>query len=278
MGVATLMRGESNALRPRNPLVHRVHRWLFERVDGFLVIGRANRALYESHGISPARLFDAPYFVDNDRFARDASRWRESRDQLRATLGVPFGATCVLFAGKFERKKHPEHLVEALGGLRRRRPDLKAHGLFVGAGVLADELRARASREGLSTTFAGFMNQTEMPKAYAAADALVLASDYGETWGLVVNEAMACGVPALVSDHAGCGPDLVEAGVTGAQYPFGNIDAMIDVLERWVERPDETREMGRAAAQRVRRLYTVDQSVAGIIEAARAVAQRGEAN
>jgi len=271
MGVATLMRGESNGLRPRNPFVQRLHRWLFEHVDGFLVIGRANRALYERHGIAPERLFDAPYFVDNDRFASDAARWRESRDELRAKLGIPPGATCFLFAGKFERKKHPEHLVAALAGLGRRRPDLKAHGLFVGAGALAAELRARASREGVSATFAGFMNQTEMPKAYAAADALVLASDYGETWGLVVNEAMACGLPALVSDRAGCGPDLIEAGVTGSRYPFGDVDAMVEVLQQWVERPEQAQQMGLAAAQRVRSGYTVAQSVAGVMEAVRAV-------
>jgi glycosyltransferase involved in cell wall biosynthesis len=276
MGVATLMRGESNALRPRNPLVHRLHRWMFERVDGFLVIGRANRALYEGHGIAAERLFDAPYFVDNDRFAGEAFRWRESRDELRATLGIPPGAACFLFVGKFERKKHPEHVVAALGALRRRRPDLKAHALFVGAGALAAEVRALASREGISATFAGFMNQTEMPKAYVAADALVLASDYGETWGLVVNEAMACGLPAVVSDRVGCGPDLIEAGVTGSSYPFGNVDAMVEVLQQWVDKPDQTRRMGRAAAERVRCRYTVGQSVAGVIEAVTAVMQRNE--
>ena len=53
-------------------------------------------------------------------------------------------------------------------------------------------------------TFAGFRNQSELPRYLAAADVLVLPSDAGETWGLVVNEAMACGLPAIVSRAAGC--------------------------------------------------------------------------
>ena len=83
----------------------------------------------------------------------------------------------------------------------------------------------------LPVSFAGFLNQGEIPAAYAACDALVLPSDYGETWGLVVNEAMACGVPAVVSDAVGCGPDLVEEGQTGMIFPLGDIPALARAIE-----------------------------------------------
>jgi glycosyltransferase involved in cell wall biosynthesis len=274
MGIPVLMRGESHALKPRHPIVHWLHAWLFRQVDGFLVIGRANRALYERHAIPQDRLFDAPYFVDNDLFAREATRWRKSRDELRASFGIPFGAVCFLYAGKFETNKHPEHLIAALGRVQRKRPELLLHGLFVGSGDLGAELHARARAEGISTTFAGFLNQTEIPKAYVAADALVLASA-GETWGLVVNEAMACGLPALVSDRVGCGPDLVETGVTGVRYPFGDIDAMVDVLEKWAQKPEVLKQLGRAAEERVRSTYTVGRSVEAVLEAVRATTQGG---
>ncbi len=269
MGIPVLMRGESHALKPRHPIIHRLHGSLFRRVDAFLVIGRANRALYERHGIPQDRLFDAPYFVDNDRFACEASRWREKRDELRASFSIPSGSVCFLYAGKFETNKHPEHLVAALGRVRRKRPDLPLHALFVGSGEVAADLQARAREEGVSTTFAGFLNQTDIPKAYVAADALVLASA-GETWGLVVNEAMACGLPALVSDRVGCGPDLVEAGITGARYPFGNVEAMAAVIEQWAQRPDVMRQLGRAAEERVRTHYTIGRSVEAVLQAVRA--------
>ncbi len=99
-----------------------------------------------------------------------------------------------------------------------------------GTGVLGNEATALATESGLPVSFAGFLNQTEITQAYAAGDCLVLPSDYGETWGLVVNEAMVCGLPAIVSDRVGCGPDLVEPGVTGAVFPFGDIPALAKQL------------------------------------------------
>ena len=88
----------------------------------------------------------------------------------------------------------------------------------------------------------GFVNQSELPAVYASADVLVLPSDGQETWGLVVNEAMACGVPAVVSDAVGCGPDLIEPGRTGATFPFGDIAALAAAIEeRPVVRPPSRR-------------------------------------
>ena len=72
----------------------------------------------------------------------------------------------------------------------------------------------------------GFRNQTELPGLYAAADVLVLPSDGDETWGLVVNEAFACGLPAVVSDAVGCGPDLVEEGATGAVFALDDVGSL----------------------------------------------------
>jgi glycosyltransferase involved in cell wall biosynthesis len=74
------------------------------------------------------------------------------------------------------------------------------------------------------------VNQRDLPGAYAAADCLVLPSDHGETWGLVVNEAMACGLPAIVSDQVGCSLDLVQPGETGAVFPFGDWEALAKLL------------------------------------------------
>jgi len=79
--------------------------------------------------------------------------------------------------------------------------------------------------------FSGFLNQSELGRAYALADCLVLPSDYGETWGLVVNEAMATGLPCVVSDAVGCGPDLIVAGRTGYTYPLGNVPEFSSALD-----------------------------------------------
>ena len=82
---------------------------------------------------------------------------------------------------------------------------------------------------GVNVRMLGFVNQSELPGIYASADVLVVPSDFRETWGLVVNEAMACGTPAVVSVAVGCAPDLIMEGLTGAIFPCGPGGAASDL-------------------------------------------------
>ncbi len=104
-------------------------------------------------------------------------------------------------------------------------------------------------------------------RAYVAADCLVLPSDAGETWGLVVNEAMCCGLPAIVGDQVGCGPDLVEEGVTGAVYPTGDVDALARLLVACSADVAGLRAMGASARDRVLSRYSVARAVEGTLAA-----------
>jgi glycosyltransferase involved in cell wall biosynthesis len=153
-------------------------------------------------------------------------------------LQIPKDSFCVLFCGKFIPKKHPFDLVKAAELLLSSHRELKIHLLFVGSGELGVALRAQCNvmfdaerlNSSLAThhsslpraSFAGFLNQTEISKAYVAADYLVLPSDYRETWGLVVNEAMASGLPCIISDQCGCVADLGSEG-SNAVFPCGRI-------------------------------------------------------
>lgn len=239
-GAEVWLRGESNDLAP-TPLWKRAVKrvflgQLFHRVDRFLYIGSANRRLYKEFGVPDERLYPAPYAVDNERFARQAETIRHKKTEIRSQWKIPEDAFCVLFCGKFIPKKRPLDLIAAAqllitsNSLTNNRP-FNIHLLFVGSGALGDALRAQCDvvfdAESLENatnkkpitdnrkpraSFAGFLNQTEISRAYVAADCLVLPSDHGETWGLVVNEAMASGLPCIVSDHCGCAEDLGPLG------------------------------------------------------------------
>jgi glycosyltransferase involved in cell wall biosynthesis len=262
LGIPVVMRGESNALRKRTRAARMAHRMLLSMCRAFLCIGEGNEAFYRGYGVRPTQLFSAPYFVDNARFQTVAQQLKPGRDALRARWGIPRDAACLLFAGKLEPKKRILDLLQALRRVCTRADAPCVHLLVVGTGALMAEAQAAAA--GLPVTFAGFLNQTEMPAAYVAADALVLPSDYGETWGLVVNEAMACGRPALVSDRVGCGPDLVVAGQTGDTFPFGDIDALAQRLTDWARDVGRLQAMGARARQRVTEGYSVERAVAGL--------------
>ena len=297
VGMQVWLRGESNDLAPTPWWKWQVKRvWLgllFRKVDRFLCIGSANRRLYRKLGVPEAKLGSAPYFVDNERFARQAEALRPMRQAIRAEWGIPENAFCVLFCGKFIPKKRPMDLVKAVnqlnqaGGLKGDRP---IHILFVGSGELgpdlrksvhvvydadaasaiplvpslaqgapgsvtpsqslrggslpdAPSLRCRASSDtpssGIppsSASFAGFLNQTEISRAYVAADCLVLPSDHGETWGLVVNEAMASGLPCVASDACGSAEDLVSAVDTKLVYSLGGINSMAAAIHHLIDK------------------------------------------
>jgi glycosyltransferase involved in cell wall biosynthesis len=271
LGIPRIIRGESNALRQRSCRVKMAHRMLLAQYDAALSIGKANKDFYLQYGVAPESIFETHYFVDNRRFDEQFRSLSGERAALRAGWGVPEGHTCFLYAGKLEPKKRIMDLLRALELALGREPAL--HLLVAGAGELMDEARAFAESKRLPVTFAGFLNQTEITRAYAAADCLVLPSDFGETWGLVVNEAMVCGLPAIVSDRVGCGPDLVEEAVTGSIFPFGNFEALADRLCLMAADKAGLVSMGARARERVKD-YSVERAVSGTLSAVEYVLSR----
>lgn len=270
--IPVLLRGESNDLRRRPLWVRLAHRWYFRKFSAFLAIGKANRRLYESAGVPSDRIFDVPYAVDNDRFAQAAASLRPRRTELRQGWNVDGSTFCALFAGKLQAKKRPGDLLDALEIARKSHGDLRL--LVAGSGELESELKQKAKERRLPVTFAGFLNQSEMPTAYAAADALVLPSDAGETWGLVVNEAMASGLPAIVSDRVGCREDLILEGETGFSFPLGDPRALAACLTTLARDPIRAAAMGDSARRRVIELYSMKRGVDGTVEALHAVCGR----
>jgi glycosyltransferase involved in cell wall biosynthesis len=251
-GVEVWLRGESNDLAPRRWWKECVRRAVlgpyFRRIDRFLCIGTANRRLYERFGNPVSRMVPAPYAVDNERFERQAAALRSARRELRRNWGIDEDAYCVLFAGKFIDKKRPWDVIEAAGLLRDsgRMPNL--HLLFVGSGELGSALRSacqvvhdaegdrgwdKSSRDAVrrpKATFAGFLNQVDISRAYVAADCLVLPSDHRETWGLVVNEALASGLPCVVSSACGCAEDLAVYPGECCQFEFANPQSLAESI------------------------------------------------
>jgi glycosyltransferase involved in cell wall biosynthesis len=164
----------------------------------------------------------------------------------------------VLFAAKFIDKKRPLDLIRAASDLRLANQDRPLHLLFVGSGELGGSLRqachvvydaeaGAANPNGKDVeaeapalpraTFAGFLNQREISKAYVAADCLVLPSDHRETWGLVVNEALASGLPSIVSDACGCSEELATPINPQFRFPLGDTTAIADALLTAMRQP-----------------------------------------
>lgn len=215
-------------------------------VSACLPVGSLNLEFYKSIGFPEQRLFMAPHAVDNARFQKAAESL--SRSGSRAALNLPSTGLVVLFVGKLVRWKAPDLLLEAFRALGRE----DSHLVYVGDGTMRRELEVKAGDLAGRVHFLGFLNQERLPLAYRAADVLVLPSNT-EPWGLVVNEAMNFGVPAVVSDRVGCAPDLVRPGITGEVFSAGSCGSLLAALRRLASDPRHLEEQGVAARAQISR-------------------------
>jgi glycosyltransferase involved in cell wall biosynthesis len=192
--------------------------------SGGLAMGKLNKEFYRQ---SHARWVTfAPNSVDNERFACSP---RIKRSDLLAQWELKDDRPVVVFCGKLIPRKRPQDLAAAVKLL-----PFDVITLFLGDGPLSDSIKT--SLEPGAGAVTGFINQSELPSYYHAADILVLPSE-NETWGLVVNEAMACGTLPVVSDRVGCAPDL--AADAGEVFACGDVRDLAAALHRAVERLDD---------------------------------------
>jgi glycosyltransferase involved in cell wall biosynthesis len=184
-------------------------RWLLQHTTANLFIGSHNHVFLRGMGVLEERLFYVPYSIDNARFAAEVKRLLPERYKLCRQYGLDPEMPTFLFCGKLIPKKHPLQLLEAYlsAGLADH-----AQLIYIGEGELRPQLEQRIQALDLKhVRLLGFLNQTQMPLAYVLGELLCLISGPTETWGLVVNEALACGRPVIISDMVGCGPDLVDS-------------------------------------------------------------------
>ena len=255
------LRAESNDLK-KSPFIKKLVKSLllkifFLNVDKFLTIGKANKRLYENFGIKSENLYSAPYCIENNRFELQANLNNANRQSLRNFWNINKDSICILFVGKFIAKKNPLDIIKAIKILNENNPSKEFHILFVGSGELEFERKKNTNiifdyeqtgelnQKKLlpRASFAGFLNQSKVSEAYSASDLLVLPSDADETWGLVVNEAMASGLPCVVSDACGSSEDLIEIIDPLLRYPCGDIYSLANSIKHACKHPPSKKQL-----------------------------------
>jgi glycosyltransferase involved in cell wall biosynthesis len=277
-----MLYGDSNAAyeRDKTGLRTRLRNWaldaLFRRTAALLVSSSQNRRFYSIHGVPDAKCFDVPLVVNNDLFRTTAVQARTKDREIRARHGIPEGATVLLFVGKLLPRKRPSDVLDVVENLRNECPDLAA--LIVGEGPLRQELAAQVERRQLSKVLLlGFRNQSELPEIYAIADIFLLPSSL-EPVGLAVHEALACGLPAIVSDRTGVwGPgDVVRDGQNGIVYRCGNLRALTEAVRKLALDVELRRRMGRRSSEIIGD-FSLARSANGIAKATAFVSRKGKA-
>lgn len=215
----------------------------------------------KSLGVPANRIVLTRMVVDNVWWMKQAEL--VDRAAIRASWNIPQEAAVLLYCAKLQPWKRP---LDALQGFARAAV-AGSYLLFAGDGPLKEDVEREARDLGVSERIRmlGFVNQSSLPGVYRASDLLILPSEY-EPFGLVVNEAMLCGCPAVVSDQAGAKFDLVRDRETGLVYPCGEVEALAAILRDLLGDRERLRRMGNAARERME-TWTPEQNVEAFVQA-----------
>jgi glycosyltransferase involved in cell wall biosynthesis len=265
--VPFLLWSESHArdMRSRLAAVELLKSEFVAQCTGFVVPGKAAFEYLRTFKISEERIFTALNAVDNDFFANNALFARQNARELRSQLNLP--TRYFLFTGRLVKEKGIFELLSAyakLDGSLRKQIGL----VFVGNGPSRDELQNHAASDPSEMIrFVGFVQRELLPTYYALAEIMVLPT-YTDPWGLVVNEAMACGLPILVSEVAGCAIDLVTENWNGKIVPARNVEALAAAMHELAKDPAHSRWMGANSSTRIQS-YSPERWAEGVVQLTR---------
>ncbi len=250
-GALALLSSDSHAGRPtatwKRLLKRAIVGLFYRRLDGALAVGASNRAYHERFGLPAGRIFPAVLPVDGGRLLSRTGDRAQARKAVRESLGVPEGAVVALFCGNLTPWKRPGDFAEAIDRGAKVEPRLR--GLVVGDGPerpAVESIARRADRRSLH--LAGFVNQSEIGRYYAAADLLVLTSER-DAHPLVVTEALFFGLPVVLSDRIGCiGPeDTARPGTNALVFPCGDVARLSALLVDLTRDPERRNGLGEGS-------------------------------
>ena len=263
-GIPFLLWSESNAVDARRKLaiVEAAKRKFIRACQGYVVPGSSAAAYLKTFGVTPDKIFVAPNAVDVERFARGAEESRRDAG-VRRRLGLP--QRYLLYVGRFVRSKGVLDLLAAYATLpESTRRDVGL--VMAGDGEERNELvrRSRAIQPG-TVVFPGFQQRDQLPAFYALSEALVFPT-YSDPWGLVVNEALACGLPVIATKVAGCVADLVQDGENGYVVRAGAPDLLAEAMMRLLNRAELKVQMGNRSLT-ISSQYTPETWAQGLVRA-----------
>jgi 1,2-diacylglycerol 3-alpha-glucosyltransferase len=214
--------------RGRAP-VEFLKRKFLKQCSGFAVPGKSAFQYLESFGIESSSIFTAPNAVDNELYAQATAAVHADREKVRCELGLP--ERYFLYVGRLVREKGVFDLLAAYARLDAG-PRAKIGLVFVGDGAARTSLMQQAAAISPGEIkFPGFAQREQLTAYYALADVFILPT-HTDPWGLVVNEAMASGLPIIVTTVAGCAVDLVREGWNGFQVLPGDTAALAYAMRK----------------------------------------------
>ncbi|MGB3649802.1 MAG: glycosyltransferase family 4 protein [Rivularia sp. (in: cyanobacteria)] len=240
---------------------HKLKSWIVNQADGYIVPGKAQKDYLVDLGAKQGRIYIAPNAVDSDFFTNEAQRYRQQKIMWKEKLGID--GCVILYVGRLIDEKGIPELLEAFAKLS---PHKQVTLVIVGDGSRSQNYHSYTQQNQLdNVVFTGFQPQSALPQYYGIADIFVFPTR-SDPWGLVLNEAMAAGLPIICSDAAGAAPDLVVNGENGYLVPVGDVNKLSEALQILIEDESLRKKMG-SHSQEIIANYTPQKMALGLKEA-----------
>lgn len=244
-----------------------IKKCVIENFTAALVGGSPHADYIHKLGMPIGRIFYGYDVVDNNYFFVGAVSVRKNEKKMRHRYLLP--KKYFLGSYRFIVKKNIDCLIRAYAEYRERAGSGHWQLVLLGDGELRPQIESLISKLGLDedVILPGFKQYADLPVYYGLATAYIQASTT-EQWGLVVNEAMAAGLPVLVSNRCGCAPDLVREGENGFTFNPYNVNELTDLLIKLSSNSVDLTAMGQAS-QRIIAAWTPETFAKNLVLAAK---------
>ena len=248
--IPVLFRGDSTLLNKQEGIKKLARKfflkWVYSYVDYALFVGTNNKNYYLKHGLKENQLILALHAIDNDRFSEPDLKFTTAANEWKKQLKVNEGELTIVYAGKLDDNKNPDFIIE----LGKQLNNLPVKFIFVGNGEVENKLKLSV-KNNEKFIFVDFQNQLIMPVVYRLGDFFILPSK-SETWGLGANEAMASGVPVMLSNQVGGAVDLVDEGVNGIVFKLNDVEKCAAFITTIIIDPELLLKMKLAAKEKIK--------------------------
>ncbi|MBE9214509.1 glycosyltransferase [Plectonema cf. radiosum LEGE 06105] len=240
---------------------HKLRTWIINQADGYIIPGKAQKKYLLNLGAREDKIYIAANAVDSVFFTSQAQVYRQQKAICQEKLGI--SGCVILYIGRLIDEKGIPELLEAFAKLSGNK---QVTLVIVGDGSRLQDYHSYCQQNHLdNVVFTGFQPQSTLPQYYGIADIFVFPTR-SDTWGLVLNEAMAAGLPVVCSDAAGAADDLVVNGGNGYLVPVGDVEKLSEALQILVEDESLREKMG-LHSQEIIADYTPQKMAQGLKQA-----------
>jgi len=231
--------------------------------DALVACGTRSREYLVHLGARPEGIFTAFCTVDTDSFKRQSGELKSRRAKLKEEIGIK-NKSVILYVGQLIERKGLKYLIKAYAQLK---PEFDVALLIVGGGKQKDELAELCQKDNIQDVFfTGYIQLATLPKYYVMSDIFVLPS-LEETWGRVLNEAMACGLPVISTVKAGAPADLIKNGLNGFVVEDKSAEQLYQAMRKILSDPELKQSMGSKSQQMIDEGFKIEHAVAGFMRA-----------